>query len=128
MATGAGLTPYRIGRISEYLIRLCYQARGYRLIHANWRVRGGELDLVLRRGTRIVFVEVRGRTHGGLVCALDSFTDRKRLYFQRCVTFYLHRHPGHPPDVRLDFAAVTWKQWCPCIRIVKAIAFIDVRG
>ncbi len=95
-------------------------------MRSNWRVRGGELDLVLTRGPRIVFVEVRGRTQGGLVCALDSFNHRKRRYFQRCVTYYLHRYPGHPPEVRLDFAAVTWTKWCPRIRIVKAIESVDV--
>ena len=128
MATCSGLTPHQIGRISEYLVRLCYQLRGYRLLHSNWQVRGGELDLVVTRGSRIVFVEVRGRTRGGLVGAIDSFTEQKRRCFQRCVTYYLHRHPGHPPEVRLDFAAVTWTRIRPRIHVVRAIEYVGVEG
>jgi len=41
-----------------------YRLRGYRLLEANARVGGYELDLVLRRGRRLVVVEVKEK--GGL--------------------------------------------------------------
>ncbi|MCC6473757.1 MAG: YraN family protein, partial [Burkholderiales bacterium] len=51
---------------------------GLELIERNWRSRLGEIDLVLREGGTIVFVEVRLRTgaaHGG---AAESIDRRKR--------------------------------------------------
>jgi putative endonuclease len=38
---------------------LHYRLRGYKLVAANERVGGYELDLVLRRGRRVVIVEVK---------------------------------------------------------------------
>ena len=34
-----------------------YRLRGYRILGSNVRVGGGELDLIVRRGGRLVFVE-----------------------------------------------------------------------
>ena len=52
-----------------------YRARGYRLVAANVRAGGYELDLVLRRGRRLVFVEVKekgGPAFGGPLEMIDG--------------------------------------------------------
>ena len=41
---------------------LHYRLRGYRLLEANARAGGYELDLVLRRGRRLVVVEVKEKS------------------------------------------------------------------
>ena len=43
------------------------QARGLQPVTRNYRCRGGEIDLIMRQGETLVFVEVRYRanaTHG----------------------------------------------------------------
>src|SRR5688500_14052776 len=40
------------------------QRDGYRILDRNWRVRGGELDIVALDGEILVFVEVKVRTDG----------------------------------------------------------------
>ena len=46
------------GAKAERRVRLHYRLRGYRVLAANVRAGGNELDVVLRRGRRLVFCEV----------------------------------------------------------------------
>ena len=45
-------------------MRLHYRLRGYRVLAANAWAGGYELDLVLRRGSRLVFCEVKAKAGG----------------------------------------------------------------
>ena len=128
MAARRRLIARCMGRLSEYIIRLCYQSRGYQLRDSNWQIRGGELDLVLTRGEQIVFVEVRARSRGGLVSAVESFDHRKRFHFERCIRSYLHLERCDLPHVRMDLAAVTWSGVYPQIEVVRDVESIDRWG
>ena len=50
-----------VGALGEDLARGHLEARGYRVIDANFRTRHGELDLVAADEQRIVFCEVKTR-------------------------------------------------------------------
>lgn len=68
---------------------------GLTLLSRNYTTRHGELDLVMRDGERIVFVEVRQRGkahHGG---ALASITRSKREKLLRTAALWLAAHPQH---------------------------------
>ncbi|HRC69195.1 MAG TPA: YraN family protein, partial [Candidatus Competibacter denitrificans] len=49
------------GTAAEDLALRYLEARGLALVTRNFRCRGGELDLILRDGGQLVFVEVRSR-------------------------------------------------------------------
>ena len=51
------------GAAAERRVRRHYRLRGYRVLAANARAGGNELDIVLRRGNRLLFCEVIGRAH-----------------------------------------------------------------
>ena len=53
----------RLGRSGEGIARKHLERQGYVFVAANWRCRAGELDLVMRDGDVLVFVEVKTR-HG----------------------------------------------------------------
>ncbi|MDA3914899.1 YraN family protein [Oleiagrimonas sp.] len=68
---------------------------GLTLLERNFRTRFGELDLIMRDGATLVFVEVRyrrSRSHGG---AAMSVTARKRERLTRAAEGYLAAHPAH---------------------------------
>lgn len=68
---------------------------GLRLLSRNYTTRHGELDLVMRDGERVVFVEVRqrgGRSQGG---AAASITRSKRERLLRTASLWLADHPQH---------------------------------
>ena len=55
-----------IGRAGERRVRLHYRLRGYRILAANVRSGGVEVDLVARRGRRLVFCEVKAKGGAGV--------------------------------------------------------------
>jgi putative endonuclease len=69
------------GRAAERRVAWHYRLRGYRILARNVRAGGVELDLVVRRGRRLVFCEVKqktGRSHGDPLEAVDRWK-RERL-------------------------------------------------
>ena len=85
-----------------------YRLRGYRILGANVRTGGHELDLVVRRGRRLVFVEVKERardTYGGAVGAVDR---EKRRRVRRAAASWLQAHPESTElEVAFEVAAIT---------------------
>lgn len=74
-------------------------------VEANFTCKGGEIDLIMRDGDTLVFVEVRQRAdarHGG---AAASITPAKIRRLVRAAQVYLQRLPGLPP-CRFDVVAI----------------------
>ncbi|MES2297214.1 MAG: YraN family protein [Pseudomonadota bacterium] len=82
------------------------QRHGLRLVEANFRCKGGEIDLVMRDGEALVFVEVRQRAdtaHGG---AAASITPAKQGRLLRAAQVYLQRYDARLPPCRIDVVAI----------------------
>lgn len=85
---------------------LAYLERhGLVLVEANFRCKLGEIDLILRDGTTLVFVEVRQRAAGAPVSAADSIGPAKIRRIVRAAEFYLQRFNRMPP-CRIDVVAI----------------------
>jgi len=84
--------------------------RGYALVACNWRNprdRRGELDLVMRDGGALVFVEVKTRAAGALVSGYHAVDERKRDALRRAITAYLAGLRAKPGTVRFDVIEVS---------------------
>ncbi|MDP9379767.1 MAG: YraN family protein [Chloroflexota bacterium] len=81
---------------------------GYELLETNWRCRNGEIDLVMRDGETLVFVEVRTRRGEGLGTPEESVTLAKQQRLVSLATQWLaERYPEEePPDWRIDVVGV----------------------
>jgi putative endonuclease len=79
------------GLRAEALAALWLQARLYRIVARNYRIRGGEIDIVARRGKTMAFVEVKAR--GDLDAAALAITPRKQKRFSRAANRWLATHP-----------------------------------
>jgi len=64
-------------------------ANGLRLVERNWRCKGGEIDLVMRDGAVLVFVEVRARSSMGFGGAAASITPAKQARVMLAARHYL---------------------------------------
>ncbi len=51
-----------LGRLGEDLACREFRRRGYAILARRYRTRHGELDIVVRTGRTVVFVEVKTRT------------------------------------------------------------------
>lgn len=72
------------------------RSRGLRLVERNFRVRGGEIDLVCDDGGMAVFVEVRlrsGMAYGGAAASITSAKQARLLVAAR---HWLARHGERP--------------------------------
>jgi putative endonuclease len=68
---------------------------GLKLLARNYTTRHGELDLVMRDGDTVVFVEVRYRVRAGHGDALASVTRGKQDKLIRTAQLWLAAHPRH---------------------------------
>jgi len=67
--------------------------RGYRLIGANVWAGGYELDLVIRRGRRLVFCEVKAKSGPGFGDPLEMITAEKLRRLWQAGDAWLASHP-----------------------------------
>lgn len=81
------------------------QQHGLVLVERNFRCKGGEIDLIMRDGSGLVFVEVRQRAGGGFGGALASVTPAKQRRLIHAAQFYLLRVKPLPP-CRFDLVAI----------------------
>lgn len=52
----------QLGNDSERLARKFLERQGYRLVQSNFRSKWGEIDLIMRKGQELIFVEVRSKS------------------------------------------------------------------
>jgi putative endonuclease len=88
-------TPLRAtGNRFEDAAREFLEARGLRLVRANFLCRHGEIDLVMRDGDTLVFVEVRYRRNAAFGGALGSVTMAKRRKLISAAHIWMAWHPN----------------------------------
>lgn len=80
------------GRMAEDLALEFLRKRGLALVARNYRCKGGEIDLVMREGSVIVFAEVRLR--GSLAAAAESISRTKRRRLASAGRTFLLRETG----------------------------------
>jgi putative endonuclease len=102
------------GRAFEAAALAHLRERGLVLVEANFRCKAGEIDLVMRDGDALVFVEVRQRAAGSPVSALESIGPAKVRRIVRAAQVYLQALPRVPP-CRIDVVAIDGDslQWLP---------------
>jgi putative endonuclease len=83
-------------------------SRGLVPVARNYRVRAGEIDLILRDGRTLVFVEVRCRSSAAYGGAAASVTGAKQARIRRAAQAFLLAHFGAArwPAVRFDVVAI----------------------
>ena len=70
-----------------------YRLRGYRVLGTNVWIGGNELDLVLRRGRRLVFCEVKAKAGGRYGDPFEMVTEEKRRRLRRAADAFLAANP-----------------------------------
>ena len=84
-----------------------YRLRGYRILGTNVWVGGNELDVIARRGDRLVFCEVKEKTGAGFGRAADMVGPEKQQRLRRAATAWLQGHPELASlRMRFDVVAV----------------------
>ena len=95
-----------LGAAGEEAVVQWYGDAGYVLLARNWRVREGELDVIVRRGKTIVFCEVKTRSGDGFGSPAEAVTWRKQARIRKLAVQWLGEHDGRADVLRFDVASV----------------------
>jgi putative endonuclease len=82
-----------------------YRLRGWRIVAANVRAGGNELDLIVRRGRALRFVEVKERRSPDFGGAAGAVGQEKQRRVRRAAEAWLAAHPEHA-SLQLGFDVV----------------------
>ncbi len=82
--------------------------KGYRLLAKNFRCNLGELDLVMRDGSAIVFIEVRSTEGASTTRPSASVDIHKQRKLTQLALFYLKRYRLLEASTRFDVISVAW--------------------
>lgn len=97
-----------LGEVYEAMACRHLEAAGLVLLARNFSSRHGELDLIMREGDTLVFVEVRYRAGSGFGDGAASITASKRARLATAAGQYLQAHPklSHLP-CRFDVVSMS---------------------
>jgi putative endonuclease len=70
-----------------------YRVRGYRILATNAWAGGHELDVVVRRGRRLVFCEVKEKAGAAFGDPVEMVDEQKQRRLRRAAEAWLARHP-----------------------------------
>lgn len=97
---------FRTGLSAESRAAMLLVAKGFRIIARRWRSPVGEIDIVARRRSLLVFVEVKARND--LDEAAESVTPRQRARIAAAAEAWLAIYPDPSiTDIRFDAMLVT---------------------
>jgi len=102
-----GASNQQVGEAGEELAVALLSAKGYRIIERNFRCKGGEVDIVARDGSTLVFVEVKTRrdlSYGPPQLAVTPFKQRQ---ISKAALFWLARAKKPDAAARFDVVAIT---------------------
>ncbi len=88
-----------IGAIGEHIAANYMSELGYKILDKNFRIRGGEIDIValeilpkeLAEESTLIFVEVKTRTQQSFGSGVDAITINKKRFLKRTMSEYLQR-------------------------------------
>lgn len=95
-----------VGTLGEQAACTALEDQGYRILHRNYRVRNGEIDIVCERNGTVVFCEVKCRTSTRFGLPEEAVTIAKRRRLRRLALEYLQREGRRARTLRFDVISV----------------------
>jgi putative endonuclease len=96
-----------LGAAGEEAAWAWYRSAGFSLEARNWRVRAGEIDLIVSAGPLLVVCEVKTRSSDRFGVPAEAVTWTKQRRLRTLATEWLACQDRAWPQVRFDVAAVT---------------------
>lgn len=94
------------GDYGEYLACQYLQKLGYKILERNFRIRGGEIDIVAQDRDDLVFIEVKTRYTHEYGDPAEAVTPWKVNFLIRAMQFYLLKHRKEDSACRIDAVTV----------------------
>jgi putative endonuclease len=99
------LARYQKGHRAERMARYFLNCKFYRLLELRYKTKLGEIDLVMAKGNKIIFCEVKARNE--LADGFDAVSPHSQQRIQRAATYFVQRNPAYQNyDWRFDVVVV----------------------
>jgi putative endonuclease len=86
-----------------------YRLRGYRILAKNAWAGGYELDVVVRRGRRLIFCEVKEKLGERFGDPLEMVDEEKQRRLRRAAESWLARHP-EAGGLQVSFDVIAFRE------------------
>ena len=96
----------RLGKNGEEAVAQYLKKNGYQILTKNYRCKLGEIDLIARDGSDLVFIEVKTRSGLGYGSPAAAVTIRKQRQISRVAQCYLTEHKLFDSPARFDVISV----------------------
>lgn len=102
-----------LGRNGEDLANSLYRRAGYQVVERNYRVPEGEIDLIARRGSTVVFCEVKTRRTDHWGAPVEAVAWRKQARLRRLAARWMRERGAGEAEVRFDVVSVVVRDGRP---------------
>ncbi len=88
------MTASETGKLGEEKVCAYLEELGYRIVVRNYRIKGGEIDIIAENGEFIAFVEVKSRKPDSLVTGFEAVNRRKKGLIIKTAADYCCKNPS----------------------------------
>jgi putative endonuclease len=111
-----------IGKYGEDLACAYLKKAGYKIIERNFRIRGGEIDIIALDRQTLVYVEVKTRSSHQFGLPEESVTYHKLRFLERAAKFYRLQRKNLPDLERIDVVSIDLSGSEPQIKLIKNVS------
>lgn len=82
------------------------RGQGLKWIVSNWRTKWGEIDLIMKDGETLVFIEVKTRREKNFGEPEDAVTSLKKSHFMKSAMSYVQKTGQEDKPIRFDVVSI----------------------
>ena len=113
----------KIGDIGEIVAIKYLQNNSYEIIETNFQIKWWEIDIIVKDGEQVVFIEVKYRRWLMFGTPEEALTRTKKKNLLYAIKIYCFKNKINIDSVRVDFLAIThWEDSNPKIKHYKNIS------
>lgn len=108
-----------LGALGEQYATEYLTGQDWQILARNWRCRSGEIDIIARDGTTVVFVEVKTRNATKSGHPLEHVDYFKMRTLRGLAITWLAAQPEWISDFRIDVIGIVWNSGKPDLTHVR---------
>lgn len=115
------MNKYKKGTYGENLACEFLKSKGYKILERNFRIRGGEIDIVAKDEDTLVYIEVKTRSQQLFGTPEEAVNWRKLKFLERAAKFYRtnKKNQALPNLERIDVVSVDISDDEPLFKLIK---------
>ena len=117
------ITKKQIGNNGENRAAEFLKENGYQILHRNWRIRSGEIDIIACKDDVIIFVEVKTLPHGNSETLSHVLGTIKQKRIIETAKYFLYKYREYNDNyIRFDVIVVDMPGMKPVCHLKNAFS------